>query len=162
MIELKGKYSSAIIYAESLESDAISTIQSIIDSPVSEGQPVRIMPDVHQGAGGIVIGFSMPLGKMLSPNMVGVDVGCSINAGFFKPKKELDLYKIKDLIREEIPMGFNIHEKPLIGEFPLDEVQQMVNSFVPAFNKKYGTNIWDYFAVFMSNVLKENTNERII
>lgn len=30
------------------------------------------------------------------------------------------------------------------------------------FNNKYGVHIWDYFAVFMSNVLKENTNERLI
>jgi len=30
------------------------------------------------------------------------------------------------------------------------------------FNKKYGVNIWDYFKVFMSNVLDENSNERLI
>lgn len=30
------------------------------------------------------------------------------------------------------------------------------------FNKKYNTNIWDYFKVFMSNILDERTNKRII
>lgn len=30
------------------------------------------------------------------------------------------------------------------------------------FNKKYGVLIWDYFKVYMSNVLDENTNERLI
>jgi O-antigen biosynthesis protein len=30
------------------------------------------------------------------------------------------------------------------------------------FNKKYGVYIWDYFQVYMSNILHENTHERLI
>lgn len=139
MIELKGKYSSAKIMIDDIESDAIRTIQSIIDSPVSEDQPVCIMPDVHQGAGGIVIGFSMTLGNMLSPNMVGVDINCGVLSGFFVPKKSLDLYSIKDQIRDKIPMGFNTHKKSLITELPLNEIQVDINYFVKRFNKKYNS-----------------------
>ena len=75
MIELNGKYTNAKIFIDDVEEEALSTIYSLINSKVCEGQPVRIMPDVHAGAGGIVIGFTMPLGIMLSPNMVGVDAG---------------------------------------------------------------------------------------
>jgi len=91
MLELKGKYNKDCkIFIDNVEDKALSTIHRILDSQVSENLPIRIMPDVHEGCG-IVIGFSMPLGKMLSPNFVGVDIGCSINGGIFKSNKKFNL-----------------------------------------------------------------------
>jgi len=140
MIELKGKYADAIIFIDEVEEEALSTIYGLLDQPVCENLPVRIMPDVHNGAGGIVIGFTMPLGTMLSPNMVGVDAGCGVVAGIFKSNKKLDLYDIDDKIRKSIPMGFNINSKSMIKKYPLDDVQIMINFLVKQFNIKFNTN----------------------
>lgn len=139
MLELKGKYSTAKIFIDEVESEALTTIHNILNQPVCDSLPVRIMPDCHQGAG-IVIGFTMPLGKMLSPAMVGVDQGCGVLGGIFKTDKNFDLLDIDNKIRESIPMGFNINESPLIKNYPFDEVQKMVDFFVNKFNTKFNTN----------------------
>ena len=46
MIELKGKYNKDCkIFIDDVEDSALALIQAILDQPVSEGVPVRIMPD---------------------------------------------------------------------------------------------------------------------
>jgi len=142
MLELKGKYNKDCkIFIDNVEDKALSTIHRILDSQVSENLPIRIMPDVHEGCG-IVIGFSMPLGKMLSPNFVGVDIGCSINGGIFKSNKKFNLKEIDEEIRNIIPMGFNINKNSQIrlSDYPFDDIQILVNSFVKKYNNKFKTD----------------------
>lgn len=140
MIELKGKYNKDCkIFIDDVEYEALSTIHAILDSIVSENLSIRIMPDVHQGSG-IVIGFSMPLGKMISPLFVGTDIGCGVSGGFFKSSKPLNLIKIDELIRSQIPMGFNINKNPKIDIYPFSEVQPQIDFFVKKFNLKFNSN----------------------
>jgi len=61
-----------------VEESALAQIQELIDHPAFT-EPVRIMPDTHIGAGA-PIGFTMPLGERIVPNIVGVDVGCGMAA----------------------------------------------------------------------------------
>lgn len=139
MIELFGKYNKDCkIMIDDVESEAISLIQAILDQEVSEGVPVRIMPDVHAGKG-IVIGFSMPLTKMLSPSYVGVDIGCGMLSAKFTPKKSLDLKVIDDSIRMNVPMGFKIHESTVFKNIPYVDVQEIADKFTKEFNIKFGT-----------------------
>ena len=51
MLEIKGKYTDAILYAETYETELISQIYDIINNPAFKGQKVRIMPDAHVGKG---------------------------------------------------------------------------------------------------------------
>lgn len=142
MIELKGKYNKDCkIFIDDVEDSALSLIHNILDSPVSENLPIRIMPDIHLGVG-IVIGFSMPLGKMLSPTYVGADIGCSITGGFFKFNNKINLKRIEEEIINIIPSGFNINKNPQIklSEYPFDETQKTVEFFVEKYNKKFNTN----------------------
>lgn len=142
MLELKGRYNKDCkIFTDNVEYKALSTIHRILDSPVCENLPIRIMPDVHEGSG-IVIGFSMPLGTMLSPLFVGVDIGCSINGGIFNSDKKFNLKKIDEEIRNSIPMGFNSNKKSQIKltDYPYDDVQKMVNLFVNKYNTKFNVN----------------------
>lgn len=44
---------------------------------VFSDKKIRIMPDVHAGAG-CVIGFTGNLGDKVIPNIVGVDIGCGM------------------------------------------------------------------------------------
>jgi RNA-splicing ligase RtcB len=97
------------------------------------------MPDVHAGKG-IVIGFTMPLGTMISPNYVGVDIGCGVAGCVFKTSKELDLKSINDLIRQNIKFGMNINDNSVIKKYPFDEVQINIDFLTKQFNKKFNTN----------------------
>ena len=51
MIELNGKYTSARVFTEIIDPSAISQIIELCNQPMSEGSHIRIMPDVHAGAG---------------------------------------------------------------------------------------------------------------
>ena len=75
MITLKGKYGEAKVFTDNVEETAMSQIVNLLNQPFAEGSNVRIMPDVHAGAG-CVIGFTANLTDKVIPNLVGVDIGC--------------------------------------------------------------------------------------
>jgi RNA-splicing ligase RtcB len=113
MIDLEGKYcKDCKIFTDNIEGEALETVKGILESPVFEGQKVRIMSDVHQGKG-IVIGFTSTLGNQVNPTHIGVDIGCSVSASVLdnciKPE---DYPIIESRIRRAIPMGQgNINEE---------------------------------------------------
>ncbi|BAI81751.1 conserved hypothetical protein (plasmid) [Deferribacter desulfuricans SSM1] len=113
---IKGKYTDAIIFTNEIENEALSQIYSIVNHPVFTG-PVRIMPDVHAGAG-CVIGFTAPLTNKIIPSIIGYDIGCGVSTcilGKIKKEEFLDNWVIIDKkLREIIPLGQNTHEKSSI------------------------------------------------
>lgn len=140
MLELKGKYNKDCkIFADDIEQEAISLIQSVLDQPVSLGVPVRVQSDVHSGKG-CVVGFTMPLTTMINPGMIGVDVSCGVLGGTFKHDSGFDLPKLDREIRKNIPFGMNINQKPVVDDFPFNEAQRKVDIFTSMYNKKFGTN----------------------
>lgn len=112
MITLTGTHGKDCkIFTDNIEPSALDTIQKLLDHPVTEGQRVRIMPDVHDGVG-ITIGFTMPMGELVNPQHVGVDIGCGMLCIEVESPINPDRYPVIDrTIREVIPMGFHIHEE---------------------------------------------------
>lgn len=110
MIELNGKYNSARVFTEVIEADAVTQIIAFCSQPMSAGQKIRIMPDVHAGAG-CTIGTTMTITDKVIPNLVGVDIGCGMETVRLKEKR-IELQKLDKLIYEKIPSGFSIREKP--------------------------------------------------
>jgi len=109
MIEVKGKYTTAKIMIDSVDENCMSQIIEMINNE-SFNNPVSIMPDCHSGAGS-VIGFTMPVGDKLIPNVVGVDIGCgmlSCNIGYVEKLDHIDL---DQKIRDKIPFGMSINKK---------------------------------------------------
>ncbi len=107
MLEIKGKVNNAVCYAKVIEDDAIEQIRRMCDYGLTEGSKIRIMPDVHSGAG-CTIGTTMTVSHKVCPNIVGVDIGC----GMYTVKlaeKELDFEKI-DEAAHFIPSGMNVWE----------------------------------------------------
>ena len=76
MIELNGKYTNAKIMIDQVDEGCMGQIIQMINHEAFTN-PVRIMPDTHQGAGS-VIGFTMPVGNKLIANVVGVDISCGM------------------------------------------------------------------------------------
>ena len=109
MQKITGKYNEAIVYAKTIDEKAISQIQTICDMEFSSGTKIRIMPDVHAGAG-CTIGTTMTLNGSVIPNMVGVDIGCGMEVVQIK-EKEIDLDKLDNLIKTEIPCGREVRKK---------------------------------------------------
>ena len=74
---IKGDYSEAKVFVDTLEPKAHAQIKKMCDAIISEGVKIRIMPDVHVGKGS-VIGTTMEIKDKVVPNLVGVDIGCSL------------------------------------------------------------------------------------
>lgn len=108
MFELTGKYASAKVFTDIIESEAISQILSMLNQKFVEGQKIRIMPDVHAGAG-CTIGTTMTIKDKIVPNLVGVDIGCGMETVMLE-EKEIDFCILDDVIRTRIPSGFDIRD----------------------------------------------------
>lgn len=115
MIEINGTYSSAKIFTDKAEESALEQIELLCSQKFSEDAKLRIMPDVHAGAG-CVIGFTANLGEMVIPNIVGVDIGCGMLTVELKDT-EIEFQKLDDVIREFVPSGRFVH-KGRIKRYP--------------------------------------------
>ena len=86
MIEIKGAYANAVVFADALEASAAGQIKAFCDQSVSAGSKIRIMPDVHAGKG-CTIGTTMTITDKVIPNIVGVDIGCGMLTVKLKEKR---------------------------------------------------------------------------
>lgn len=110
MIEIKGCYTNAKVFTDTIEEVAIEQIKQLCDMAYTEGSKIRIMPDVHAGAG-CTIGTTMTITDKIVPNLVGVDIGCGMETIRIK-NKHIELEKLDKLIYAKIPSGMNIRETP--------------------------------------------------
>lgn len=101
------------IYAEIIEPEAQEQIYKMAKSDAYKDNIIRIMPDCHAGAG-CTVGTTMIITDKITPNLVGVDIGCTVSA--WKIKTPIDIYtwfntikhKLDSIIHEYVPSGFNI------------------------------------------------------
>ena len=107
MFEIKGKIGSAVCYATVVEEEAIEQIRRMCDYELTAGSRIRIMPDVHAGAG-CTIGTTMTVADKVCPNIVGVDVGCGMYTVRLE-EKELDFAAV-DEAAHVIPSGMSTWE----------------------------------------------------
>ena len=108
------------IFTDNIEPEALNQIYTLVKQPAFADCKVRIMPDVHAGAG-CVIGFTADLGDKVIPNIVGVDIGCgmlTVELGNI----EIDLAQIDTIIRKYVPSGRNVHEGRNVR---FEELQQL-------------------------------------
>ena len=115
MLEISGEYNSAIIYNDNVEQSALSQIYALLNNEVSIGSKIRIMPDVHAGAG-CVIGYTATLTNKIIVNLIGVDIGCGITS-ICIGKKDIDFQKLDDIIHIYVPSGHNVHTSQSGGEW---------------------------------------------
>ena len=123
MFKVNGKYNTALVYAANAEAKAVEQIKAMCDMEIFKDSRIRIMPDVHAGAG-CTIGTTMTLKDAVVPNMVGVDIGCGMETALLE-EKEIDFEKLDGLIREKIPFGRNVREKthPFTREIDVHELK---------------------------------------
>lgn len=122
MIVVKGTYNSAKVFTNDLEDTAAKQIKELLEQEFVEGLKIRIMPDVHAGAG-CTIGTTMTLEDKVVPNLVGVDIGCGVEVVRLGKQKP-DYRSLDELIYRGIPSGFKIRkrEHPFLKNVAIDRL----------------------------------------
>ena len=117
-----GKYNTAKIFTDVVEQSALDQIKTLCDQPFTQNSRIRIMPDVHAGAG-CTIGTTMTVSDTIVPNLVGVDIGCGMEVIKLK-NKFIEVQKLDKAVRARIPAGFNIRGRAheLADEIDLTEL----------------------------------------
>ena len=115
MQEVKGKYNSAKVFTDSVDEKSLQQIQTLCNQEFTSGTKIRLMPDVHAGAG-CTIGTTMTIKDKIVPNLVGVDIGCGMETLCIKADSEVSKNfngaELDKIIRKNIPSGFNIRKFP--------------------------------------------------
>ena len=101
------------VFTETFEDEAYEQVKALTNFGPYQGSKIRIMPDSHAGKG-CTIGTTMIITDKVTPNLVGVDIGCGMLVAELQ-EKEIDLEELDNAIRKFIPSGFNVHEEPLKG-----------------------------------------------
>lgn len=98
------------IYANpvTLDQKAVNQVYTLLEQEAFANAKVRIMPDVHSGAG-CVIGFTADLGQKVIPNVVGVDIGCGVRVVHLG-NIDIDYAELDRVIKSYVPSGYNINE----------------------------------------------------
>src|SRR5699024_3816557 len=111
---------------EDVDSAAIRQLQNIATLPWVEG--VRVMPDDHLGKGATV-GSIIAMKDAVSPNAVGVDIGCGmlgVRTSLTTAERPDDLGRLRRRIEAAVPVGFAAHDEPvdLTSLRPLEDEDQ--------------------------------------
>lgn len=96
------------IFATTFEYEAYDQIKALTNFEPYLNSKIRIMPDAHAGKG-CTVGTTMTLNGKVTPNLVGVDIGCGMLVIKLKDK-EVDLVKLDQVIRKYVPSGFDVKE----------------------------------------------------
>ena len=110
MFKIKGKYTEAKVMIDDVEESCVAQISEMCNNEAFSNS-IAIMPDCHSGKGSVV-GFTMPVGDKIVPNVVGVDIGCgmlSYNIGNI----EINHEDFDKKVRERIPFGMNVNDKKI-------------------------------------------------
>lgn len=99
------------VFAKTIEDEALKQIKELAECPAYVENKIRIMPDTHAGAG-CTIGTTMVIADKITPNLVGVDIGCGMLCIELR-ERITDFAAFDKHLREVIPSGFAIHDKAI-------------------------------------------------
>lgn len=108
------------IFAETFEQEAYAQIERLANYPAYEDSTIRIMPDSHAGKG-CTVGTTMTISDKVTPNLVGVDIGCGMLTVELADR-QIQYRELDTAIRELIPSGFAIHSTQK-AEFDLSNLR---------------------------------------
>ena len=117
MIEIARKNGSPVkVFAETFEYEAYDQVKALANYAPYADSTIRIMPDAHAGKG-CTIGTTMTLHGKVTPNLVGVDIGCGMLVADLGTRIRPNYERLDAAIRAGIPSGFDVHITP-VAQFP--------------------------------------------
>lgn len=110
------------IHAINYEEDILDNIDEEV---LNISEEVHLMPDTHIGLS-VPIGFvgKFKAGKMI-PNAVGVDIGCGMSFIDIPKDVHIDYKRLHDVIVENIPTGFKIHQSNSRHVYHWDKLSEL-------------------------------------
>jgi RNA-splicing ligase RtcB len=96
------------IFAETFEYEAYDQIKKLANFEPYQNSKIRIMPDAHAGKG-CTVGTTMTITDKVTPNLVGVDIGCGMLTVKLKDNS-IDFEKLDEVINTKVPSGFSVHQ----------------------------------------------------
>ena len=121
-MEIRGKYNSALVMTDQVEQECISQIITLCNQEIFKDSQIRIMPDCHSGKG-CVIGFTASIKDKIIPNLVGVDISCSIST-YKLNVQEVDFEKLDQVIRKYVPSGMAVRSS--VSKLVSDELKDRI------------------------------------
>ncbi len=114
-VALAGAQASTLMWAQphEVEPAALAQLRNIAALPWVHG--VRVMPDVHLGKGA-TIGSVIAMRDAVSPNAVGVDIGCGmvgVRTSLTAADLPDDLHGLRTRIEQAVPVGYHGHDEPV-------------------------------------------------
>lgn len=105
---------NVVVYAETFEHEAYEQVKKLANYEAYRESKIRIMPDAHAGKG-CTVGTTMTLNGAVTPNLVGVDIGCGmlcceLGLSVEEVTSEVFLSRLDEVIHKYIPAGFAIHD----------------------------------------------------
>jgi tRNA-splicing ligase RtcB len=100
--------------ADDVEDVALAQLRNIANLPYIH-KHVAVMPDVHYGKGATV-GSVIAMKDAVSPAAVGVDIGCgmaAVRTNLTSADLPDDLGALRSAVEAAIPVGFNMHDRPV-------------------------------------------------
>lgn len=154
MIEVRGQYTSAKIFTNYIEEEALKQIYNLMNHPISDGETIRIQADAHAGKG-CVIGLCMTLNNdMICPNLIGVDISCSVLAINLGKINAIHFDKLDKHIRKNIPLGPEVREK---------KHQDLEDAFKILFPKEKYLDFLEELEILQKKINKKNlTMNRVL
>lgn len=123
MAEIKSNTGNIVkIFAETIEDAVYEQIKKLINYSAYENSKIRVMSDCHAGKG-CVVGTTIQLEDKVTPNLVGVDIGCGVlvvDLGDININFEL----LDNTIKRFVPAGFDIHKQPWAK---FDELEELIS-----------------------------------
>ena len=77
------------IFADTFDYEAFDQVKALANFEPYLNERIRVMPDAHVGKGSTV-GTTMTISDKVTPNLVGVDIGCGMLTTKLK-EKEVDI-----------------------------------------------------------------------
>ena len=108
MIEVKGKFNTAKIFTDVIDNASLGQVKSLCDQEFAAESKIRMMPDIHAGAG-CTVGTTMTIKDKVVPNLVGVDIGCGMEIVKIRESRMI-FQKLDKFIRENIPSGLEVRK----------------------------------------------------
>lgn len=137
-----GKYSSANIFTDAIGDKTMRLIDIFVNHRAISNI-IAIMPNATTYNEKLV-GLTAKLEGRIIPSMVGDDIGCGVDAFFFSCSNLIShLQEIGMRIRDEIPLGTDINDRPVMNfelDFGWGVLNRDVSEYTKLFNAFAGTN----------------------
>lgn len=98
-----------LVFAETFEYEAFEQVKKLANFEAYQNAKIRIMPDAHADKG-CTVGTTMTIADKITPNLVGVDIGCGMLTIKLK-NHAIDFAKMDEVIKSKIPVGFCVHQQ---------------------------------------------------